>query len=83
MTERHRPLWIAACLVLRARRLWSPALARLERVPATARPDLADEIATLVATLMPGRPPARRPTALDALLRSAKSTRRPTSSAGW
>lgn len=56
---------LAACLVLRARRLWSPALARLERVPATARPDLADEIATLVATLMPGSVPARVAAWLD------------------
>ncbi len=55
----------AALLVLRARDLWAPALARLERVPAAARPDLADEIATLMATLMPGSLPARTAAWLD------------------
>ena len=61
---------VAALLVVRARAAWAPALARLELVPPTARPDLADEIASLTATLLPGsvlgthrrlaRPGARR-----------------------
>ena len=56
---------VAAGLVLRARELWAPALARLERVPAAARPDLADEVATLLASLMPGSLPARAAAWLD------------------
>jgi hypothetical protein len=55
----------ATGLVLRARELWSPALTRLDRVPAAARPDLADEIATLTASLLPGSVPARIAAWLD------------------
>jgi hypothetical protein len=45
---------VAAVFVLRARDVWRPALTRLERVPAAARPDLVDEIASLTASLLPG-----------------------------
>ncbi len=55
----------ATGLVLRARELWLPALARLEHVPAAARPDLADELATLTASLFPGSVPARLAAWLD------------------
>jgi hypothetical protein len=55
----------ATGLVLRARDLWAPALARLDHVPATARPDLADELATLTASLLPGSVPARAAAWLD------------------
>lgn len=55
----------AAWLVLRARNLWAPAFARLERVPPTARPDLADELASLTATLLPGSVVARVAAWLD------------------
>jgi len=55
----------ATGLVLRARELWSPALARLDRVPAAARPDLADELATLTASLLPGSVVARGAAWLD------------------
>jgi hypothetical protein len=56
---------VAAGLALEARDSWAPALARLERVPAAARPDLADEIATLTATLLPGSTLARLAAWLD------------------
>jgi hypothetical protein len=55
----------ATGLVLRARELWLPALARLEHVPAAARPDLADELATLTASVLPGSVPARLAAWLD------------------
>jgi hypothetical protein len=45
---------VAARLTLGARARWQPALARLGHLPAAARPDLADEIAALVASLLPG-----------------------------
>jgi hypothetical protein len=56
---------VAARLTLAARAQWQPALARLRRVPAAARPDLADEIATLVASLLPGSLLARAAARLD------------------
>jgi hypothetical protein len=56
---------LAARLTLEARGQWQPALARLGRVPAAARPDLADEIATLVASLLPGSILARAAAWLD------------------
>ena len=56
---------VATWLVLRAHELWSPALARLESVPAAARPDLADELATLTASMLPGSVPARAAAWLD------------------
>jgi hypothetical protein len=55
----------ATGLVLRAQELWSPTLALLDRVPAAARPDLADELATLAASLLPGSVPARLAAWLD------------------
>jgi hypothetical protein len=45
---------VAARLMLGARTQWQPALARLGHLPRAARPDLADEIAALVASLLPG-----------------------------
>lgn len=56
---------VAAALTLRAREQWQPALARFGQVPAAARPDLADEIATLVASLLPGSVLARAAARLD------------------
>jgi hypothetical protein len=56
---------LAARLTLGARAQWQPALARLERMPAAARPDLADEIATLVASMLPGSILARAAAWLD------------------
>jgi hypothetical protein len=56
---------VAARLSLTARAQCQPALARLRRVPAAARPDLADEIATLVASLLPGSTLARAAAWLD------------------
>ncbi len=56
---------LATALALRANEEWRPALARLNRVPAAARPDLADELATLVASLLPGSLLARAAAWLD------------------
>jgi hypothetical protein len=56
---------LAGGLALRAHALWRPALARLGSVPATARPDLADEVATLVASVWPGSVLARSAAWLD------------------
>jgi hypothetical protein len=56
---------LAAVLALRAYELWRPALARLRSLPAAARPDLADEVATLAASLWPGSVVARTAAWLD------------------
>jgi hypothetical protein len=55
----------AAGLALRAVELWRPAVARLRALPAAARPDLADELATLAASLLPGSVVARTAAWLD------------------
>lgn len=56
---------VAAGLALGAHDQWRPALARLRHLPAAARPDLADEVATLVASLWPGSLLARVAAWLD------------------
>jgi hypothetical protein len=56
---------VATWLALRAYDVWQPALARLRHLPAAARPDLADEIATLAASLWPGSLLARTAAWLD------------------
>jgi hypothetical protein len=56
---------VAGGLALRAYEQWRPALDRLPSVPAAARPDLADEVATLAASLWPGSLVARTTAWLD------------------
>jgi hypothetical protein len=56
---------LAAVLALRAYERWRPALARLRSLPTAARPDLADEVATLAASLWPGSVVARTAAWLD------------------
>jgi hypothetical protein len=56
---------VAAALTLRAREQWQRAFARLAHMPAAARPDLADELATLLASLLPGSALARVAAWLD------------------
>jgi hypothetical protein len=56
---------LAGGLAVRAHAQWRPALARLRQLPAAARPDLADELATLAASLWPGSTLARAAAWLD------------------
>ena len=55
----------ATRLAVRAHDQWQPALARLRHLPSAARPDLADEFATLAASLWPGSLAARTAAWLD------------------
>jgi hypothetical protein len=56
---------VAGGLALRAYEHWRPGLARLPSLPAAARPDLADELATLTASMLPGSVAARVAAWLD------------------
>jgi len=56
---------VAGGLAGSAHERWRPALARLRHLPAAARPDLADEVATLAASLWPGSVLARTAAWLD------------------
>jgi hypothetical protein len=56
---------VAGGLALRAYEHWRPGLARLPSLPAAARPDLADEVATLAASVWPGSLVARTAAWLD------------------
>src|SRR4051812_3131501 len=56
---------VAGAVAGRAHERWRPALARVRHLPAAARPDLADEVATLAASLWPGSVLARTAAWLD------------------
>lgn len=56
---------VAGALTLRAEELWRLAFERLARMPSAARPDLTDELATLLASLLPGSALARAAAWLD------------------
>jgi hypothetical protein len=56
---------LAGALAFRAHEQWRPAVARLRSLPAAARPDFADEVATLAASLWPGGVVARTAAWLD------------------
>ncbi|HVN12425.1 MAG TPA: hypothetical protein VMT69_10040 [Kineosporiaceae bacterium] len=56
---------VATAMTVRAGDTWRPVLARRDHMPAAARPDLADELASLAASWLPGSLLARTAAWLD------------------